>query len=121
LKTDTQLSRVTIEKTAPKSRWINPTDLPLAVQASAVDPRVAVQRSCLTVNGWLRDDFETLLAPTAVGRKRFFRKYVMRRSLAPRLFEEIDGMGISFSTTYPDLSGLARELKLRFGPVLKAK
>jgi hypothetical protein len=45
----------------------------------------------------------------------------MRRSLAPKLLAEIDGMGISFSTVYPDLAGLARELRLRFGPKLKAK
>src|SRR5207249_158321 len=31
-------------------------------------------------------------------------------------FQELDSLGISFSTVFPDLAGFARELKLRFGP-----
>lgn len=119
--TKKELGTLAFEKTTPQKRWLNATLFPLAVQASAVDPRVTVQRSCFTVNGWHEEDFEKMLAPTNVGEKKFFRKYVMRRSLAPKLLAEIDGMGISFSTVYPDLAGLARELKLRFGPKLKAK
>jgi len=112
--TPTELGQLTFEKTTPKKKWLNPTQFPLAVQASAVDPRVTVQRSCFTVNGCREEHFEKMLAPTAVGKGKFFRKYLLRRSLAPKLLAEIDDMGISFSTVYPDLAGLAKELKTRF-------
>jgi len=59
-----------------------------------------------------------MFAPTRLSQERFFIKYVFLRSLAPKLLAELDGLGISFSTVYPDLAGLAKELKLRFGPVV---
>ena len=43
---------------------LNPSTYPLAVQASAVDRRVAVQRSCFTIHGRARRDLETMLTDT---------------------------------------------------------
>jgi hypothetical protein len=91
-----------------------PTDYPLAVQASAVDRRVTAQRSCFTIHGWDEDDFESMLASTVLIYRGFFRKYLIKRSRASAILRQLDDMGISFSTVYPDLSGLAKELKFRF-------
>jgi hypothetical protein len=95
---------------------IGASTFPLAVQTSAVALRVAVQRSCFTIHGKDRRDFETLLAETTTMTKGYFLKYVIPRSAAPSVRDDLDAMGISFSTVYPDLPGLGRELRERFGP-----
>jgi hypothetical protein len=93
---------------------LKPTTYPLAVQASAVDTRVVVQRSCFTVFGEDEAGLETMLADTTVVHGDYFRKYLFLRSNARAIFQELDGMGVSFSTVYPDLGGLAKELRFRF-------
>jgi hypothetical protein len=90
-----------------------PTVLPIAVQPSTVATRVAVQRSCFTVHGTDPRDFEALFQAKR-GARRFLKKYVIRRSLAKELVRELEQMGVSDSTLYPDLDGLAREMKRRF-------
>jgi len=98
---------------------IGASDFPLAVQTSAVALRVAVQRSCFTIHGKDKRDFETMLTETTAMTKEYFLKYVIPRSAAPSVRDDLDAMGISFSTVYPDLAGLARELRERFGPKRK--
>jgi hypothetical protein len=91
----------------------SPTSLPLAVQPSNVATRVAVQRSCFTVHGTDPRALETLLSTRRAG-TRLLRKYVIRRSTAAALLNELEGMGVSDSALYPDFDGLARELRRRF-------
>ena len=98
-----------------------PTDLPLAVQASAVDPRVVVQRSCFTVHGKDEMDFEAIAIQHGLHRDGFFKKYTLPRTNAPILRDELQDMGISFTSIYPDLAGLAKELKDQYGPVPQHK
>jgi hypothetical protein len=92
------------------------TKYPLAVQATGVDRRVVVQRSCFTIHGTDERDFEAMLATTRLADSGHFRKFTIPRNLAPEILEQLIDMGISFSTVYPDLTGLAKELKCRFGP-----
>jgi hypothetical protein len=94
-------------------RIFQPTSYPLAVQPSTVAVRVAVQRSCFTVHGRDSRDFEALLQsePHAM---RYLKKYVLPRDKAADLIRELERMGISDSTLYPDFDGLARELDRRF-------
>jgi len=90
--------------------------VPLAVPASAVDRRVVVQRSCFTIHGTDERNFEALLLETDLPAREEFGKFLIPRSDAPKWLEELDEPGMSFSTVYPDLSGLTTELKFRFGP-----
>ena len=90
--------------------------MPLAVLPSAVDARVTAQRSCFTIHGTEERDFEALLLDTNMVAAGYFRKYLISRERASSVLDELDEMGISFSTIYPDFQGLAKELKLRFGP-----
>jgi hypothetical protein len=92
---------------------LKPSSFPIAVQTSAVALRVAVQRSCFTIYGTDTRDFQTIVADHEVMR-RYFVKYVIPLREAPRMWTDLDTMGISFSTAYPDLVGLAKELKFRF-------
>ncbi len=90
-----------------------PSDFPLAVQASAVDRRVVVQRSCFTIHGWNESDIESMLTSTPFAR-RYLKKYQIPRTLAPGIWKELETLGTSFSTAFPDLAGLAQELKWQF-------
>jgi hypothetical protein len=91
-----------------------PTELPVAIQTRFLDIRMAGQQSCFTVHGHNRRDFERLFAKSEFAGRGYFRKYVMPRTLAPKLLTELDRLGVSFSTVYPDLNGLATQLRLRF-------
>jgi len=98
----------------PRVKGLEPTRLPLAVQARHLDMRMAGQQSCFTVHGSERRDFEVLLADTSLVRDGCFRKYLLARRLARELLFELDELGISYATLYPDLHGLSTQLKLRF-------
>lgn len=90
-----------------------PTRLPLAVQPSNIAVRVAVQRSCFTVHGTRKANFEEIFRAIR-SRRRFLRKYLIHRDRASRILAELEATGISDSTLFPDFEGLARELKRRF-------
>lgn len=98
-----------------------PSELPIAVQPSNVAARVAVQRSCFTIHGTNREDFETLFSNTDLVQRNFVRKYVLPRASAEALLDELERMGVSHSTLFPDFEGLAKELKRRFRPPRKAR
>src|SRR5205814_1218248 len=100
--------------TPDQQHLLRPSSFPLAVQASAIDRRVAVQRSCFTIHGSDARDLETQFSGTEMVRSGFFWKFTIPRRRARPILDELDDLGISFSTVYPDLPGLARELKLRF-------
>jgi len=91
-----------------------PTRLPIAVQSSHLDMRMAGQQSCFTVHGHERRNFEELLRDSSLVSRGFFRKYVVRREKAQEMLLELDELGISYATLYPDLQGLSTQLKLRF-------
>jgi hypothetical protein len=95
---------------------ILPSRYPLAVQASAVDRRVVVQRSCFTIHGADKRALEIILSETPLVAAGYLQKFTIPRQCAPGVFRDLVDMGISFSTTYPDFAGLAKELKWRFGP-----
>jgi hypothetical protein len=99
-----------------RAERLRPSRYPLAVLPSNVDTRVAVQRSCFTVYGKDERDLEEMLRTNALMTNGYLRKYTIPRSKAPTILGELQAMGISFSSIYPDLGGLAAELRLRFGP-----
>jgi hypothetical protein len=90
-----------------------PTQFPIAVQPSTVATRVAAQRSCFTVHGTDPRDFEALFLGKG-GPRQFLKKFVLRRSLAKELVKQLEQLGVSDSTLYPDFDGLAREMRRRF-------
>lgn len=94
---------------------LKPSVYPLAIQASAVDRRVVVQRSCFTIHGQDERDFEAMHEQSGL-LSGSLRKFLIPRNVAPEILETLTEMGISFSTVYPDFAGLATELRHRFGP-----
>jgi hypothetical protein len=89
-----------------------PSYFPIAVIPSAVDRRVVVQRSCFTIHGSENGGLESLIEGTH--KEGCVVQFVLPRSRAPLMLEALDALGISYTSVYPDLLGLAQELKLRF-------
>lgn len=78
--------------------------LPVAIQPTNIHPRMSVQRSCFTVQGkdksslWHR-------APALL------RRYEIAPNVRDVMRNDLRLLGISHSTVFPDLDGLARELE----------
>jgi hypothetical protein len=79
------------------------TALPVAIPPTNVHPRISVQRSCFTVHGKdkrsLADQASSLL-----------RRYHIDPNDRDALRKDLRLLGISHSTLWPDLDGLAEEL-----------
>jgi FRG domain-containing protein len=78
-------------------------DLPVAVQPTNIHPRMSVQRSCFTVQG---KDKRSL----ALQAPELLRCYEIYPEVRSQLRENLRLLGISHSTVFPDLDGLAKEL-----------
>jgi len=77
--------------------------LPVAIHPTNIHPRMTVQRSCFTVQG--KD--KSSLADRA---PQLLRRYDLDPAARDRIREDLRVLGISYSTVFPDLDGLAREL-----------
>jgi hypothetical protein len=80
------------------------TKLPVAVQPTNIHPRMSVQRSCFTVHGIdkasLADQVPQLL-----------RRYDIEPKHREAIQADLRLLGISHLTLWPELDGLARELR----------
>ncbi len=82
--------------------------LPVAVHPSYVHGRLRAQRGCFTVHGKRKESLQALVPATVLKHYRIdpaFRLTIMR---------DLTALGVTESVAYPDLDGLARELKQRF-------
>lgn len=92
-----------------------PSHKPLAIQLTYCHPRMSAQKGCFTIHGLREEGFEEIFGPdSALFQKKFFRKYVIRRQDVPKIYEKLKTFGITHSAIYPDIYGLAKELKERF-------
>lgn len=92
-----------------------PSQYPLAIQLTYCHPRMSAQKGCFTVHGAREEGFEEIFdEDSALYRKNYFRKYTIKRQDVPKIYERLKTFGITHSTIYPDIYGLARELQERF-------
>lgn len=82
-------------------------ELPIALQPTQIDRRIAAQLSCFTVHGHDPLGLETV-AQRAM-RARLIKIRIPRASIA-RMLEQLLDAGITERTVYPDLYGLNLEL-----------
>jgi len=101
----------------PRSRWnalgSAPPSLPAAVQPTHFDPRMSAQKAVVTIHGTEEQDFERLVLDKPLIEKGFFRKYVVTGD-HDKILKDLDYLGISDSTVFPDFEGLARDFEKRF-------
>jgi hypothetical protein len=103
----------------PRHEWnreINHSivQLPIAVHSNYLDIRIHSQRSCFTIHGIENQDFESLFAGTRLVSEGFLLKFTIPGTRVEDLLTELMRMGISYSTVFPDLEHLGKELKKRF-------
>ena len=91
-----------------------PTELPIAIQATFGKTVMASQKSCFTIHGCRRGDFETLFNDSELVQSGWFRKYRVTAESKHRIATELDNSGVTRSLIFPSLEGLALELKERF-------
>ena len=83
--------------------------LPVATYPTYVHPRLTGQRSCFTIHGKEKRGLNDLL-----GDKPILKRYVIHPACSKSLRSELAVLGITGSVVFPDLDGLANELKQRF-------
>jgi len=83
-------------------------ELPVAIVPTSIHPRMSTQRSCFTVHGKKKGCLNNLIPP------EYLERYVIDPSKAKQMQSELIILGISQSTLFPDLEGLAKELSIAF-------
>ena len=89
--------------------------LPVATYPRSVHSRMAGQRSCFTVHGNKGECLDALVDEYEI--KGCLEKYVIvpeNQENQQQLIQELRILGISEATVYPDIDGLARDLKSVF-------
>ena len=77
---------------------------PVAIHPTNIHDRMSAQKSCFTVHG---TDKRSLALQVD---SRILRKYVVPSKAAASMQKDLQMMGVTHSTVYPDLDGLARDL-----------
>ena len=95
-----------------------PTEYPFAFLPSYIHPRVASQKSCFTIHGTDKSDFEVISESTGLIELRYFLKYhIPKKSVRP-IIDDLFSRGVTFTSLFPDLDYLAKDLKYQFrGPI----
>lgn len=96
-----------VEKYLPEI-WANPTlpKNPIAFQPAYKSKRIAAQKGCFTIHGENKQPLEQFQNLSSC-----LRKIVVNRDYLDFIKGELIVSGITESTLFPELSGLARELK----------
>lgn len=106
-----------LKRYAPNEVYTQATGLPpVALRGTHNSPRIVAQQGYFTVFGPRPDAMEKTYADAANPYpKDCLVKFVVPRNYVLAVRQEIFALGISESTIYPDLEGLAAELKRLFG------
>lgn len=83
-------------------------DLPLAIHPTYVHPRLRAQRGCFTVQGKKKISLNKLIPDSIL------KSYVFEETRKVQLAADLAVLGITESVAFPDLDGLARDLRGQF-------
>ena len=84
------------------------TEVPVAVYPTYVHPRLRAQRSCFTVHGELKQGLNTLLPDSIL------KRYAVDPNYCQSIIEQLRTLGVTETVAFPDLDGLAKELRAQF-------
>jgi hypothetical protein len=77
--------------------------LPVAIRPTNIDPRMSAQRSCFTVQGKDKNSLAQLVPGV-------LKRYEVEPNDRQKMRDDLLMLGVSHSTVFPDLTGLANEL-----------
>lgn len=90
------------------------TKYPLAFLPSFIHPRVASQKSCFTIHGIDKSDFEVIGKSTGLIKQKYFLKYHIPKKSVKPIIDDLFSRGVTFTSLFPDLDNLAKDLKYQF-------
>jgi hypothetical protein len=88
--------------------------LPIAIAPSYVHPRIRAQKGCFTIHGLRKDGIESQLGPTEESRDGVLRKYRVPVNAKSEIIRQLRLCGVTHSTMFPDLDGLAVEMRVTY-------
>jgi len=83
-------------------------ELPVAIHPTDIHPRMSAQRSCFTIHGKKKQCMNDLVPPSIL------KRYEVAPNMKHKMLMELRMLGVSHSTIFPDLDGLAKDLAQRF-------
>lgn len=83
------------------------TQVPIAIKPTYVHPRMNAQKSCFTIQGADKRPLYEIIAP------ELLRKYQIRSGAITKMVRELKVMGVTRSSMFPELDGVAVELDER--------
>ena len=95
---------------SPKTDWREMPDEPLAIYGVYNSSRIAAQRGVFTIFGKSTCKMESKNFPETA-----LSKLIIPKEYIASIFDELTSIGITDSSLFPDLEGLARELKRNWG------
>jgi len=89
-------------------------EVPSAIYPSTIHARLASQKGCFTLHGADKRDFESIFTGCPLMQEKRLIKYVIPKENVFKIFQEVWDLGITYTTLFPDLDGLAKELRHSF-------
>lgn len=80
--------------------------LPVAILPTNIHPRMSVQRSCFTVHGWEKESIASLAPKLLICTMLSSNDKDIKN-----MFGDLQMLGVTHSTLFPDLDGLAMEMQ----------
>jgi hypothetical protein len=87
----------------------NGVDLPIAIYPTHVHPRLRSQRACFTVHGKHKEGLGVLVSDTKI-----LQRFKLDPACCHSMLQDLQLLGITDDVLFPDLDGLAKDLKQRF-------
>jgi FRG domain len=84
------------------------THLPIAVHGTSIHPRITAQKGCFTIHGIVEQPLSELVD------RRVLKQYIIDANSLDRIRRDLRLAGITYSTMFPDLDGLAVDLRSLF-------
>jgi len=89
-------------------------ELPVAVIPSTIHSRIRSQKGCFTLHGHDKRDIESIFQSRKLIVEGKLCKYSIAKDSIRDVFRHLNSLGITYSSLYPELQGLALDLKYRF-------
>jgi hypothetical protein len=97
----------------------NLADLPVAVFPPHIDPRIVAQKSVFTIHGRLKDGFNVLFKKYPEAQICMLRISSDQEMIKKAMIPELNRLGMTETTIFPDLEGLSREIQAEYKMPLK--
>jgi hypothetical protein len=93
-------------------------DLPVAVFPPHIDPRIVAQKSVFTIHGRLKNGFNVLFTKHSDAQICMLR-ISSDQNRIEEMIRELNRLGMTETTIFPDLEGLSREIQGEYGMPFK--